>query len=203
MKDDDLLTAEMLMNMYQNDRGYASYYAPPTNATPEEKAIYELGAAKDLIKSHKELKINLPYINPEISKADPPDCISEDNVAIEITELVNQEAVGMNLRIKQGKAGEDDFPCYGNWNKSIFEEHIKKRIHIKDRKKFIGGPYRKYILVIYTDELMLEYRDSVKWSKEIPPIRTNLLDCVYLLFSYKPKHVPERPFIEIPIIKEK
>lgn len=202
MKEDDLLTPEKLMDMYQNDRGYASYYAPPTNATPEEKALYELGAAKDLIKSHKELEINPPYINPQISEADPPDCISEDNVAIEMTELVNQEAVGMNSRIKQGRAGDKDFPCYGKWNKSIFEDEIKKRINIKDQKKFIGGPYKKYILVIYTDEFMLEYSDSVKWIKEITPIKTNLLDRVYLLFSYKPKHVPARPFIEIPIIKE-
>ncbi|WP_320007627.1 hypothetical protein [Maridesulfovibrio sp.] len=203
MKEDDLLNPDRLMDMLKNDRGYASFFAPPINASSKGKAIYELGVANDLIKSHIELQAVLPYMNPKISEADPPDCVAEGNIAIEITELVNEHAVGMNARIKQGRAGKNDFKCYGDWNESLFKKQLLKIIAKKDSRKLLGGPYTKYILIMSTDEFLLEYKTVKKWTQNMKPAVTNLLDRIYLLFSYKPQHIPAYPFIEIPITKEK
>src|SRR4051812_25726892 len=86
---------------------------------------------------------------------DPPDCeatLDGRLSGVEVTELIHRQALERNLR-------QPGLPEYFDWDNLTFLAALKKCIDAKDRA-WKGGPYERRVLVIHTDEFVLD-RDAV------------------------------------------
>ncbi len=116
---------------------------------------------------------------------DPPDCEALDEndqrIAIEVTELVNEEA------IKSVKAGNKyDF---ANWDIIRFRKCLDSLIQRKDShfNHLKNPPYNGgYFLVIFTDEPMLNRNQVEVFLTGYAVNNTQHLSKVFLLISYDP-----------------
>lgn len=140
-----------------------------------------------------------PYRNLGPASEDPPDCHANDAVgnlvAIEVTELVNQEAI----RLSQS----DDNGFYRDWNEAKLIEKIGQIIRVKDFKQFMRGPYHKKILVIHTDEFKLTsepYAEQYASTLKTHGFRSEQFNEIYVLFSYNPR-TRSYPFVKLTISK--
>jgi len=125
------------------------------------------------------------------SQADPPDCVarnlSGDLIGFEVSELVDQKAIELN------EAGSG---VYRDWTVSDTLQEIQNIISKKDLKKYAGGPYKKIILVIPTDEPALSYKSLKQVLDGHLFNKTKHINEAYLLFSDK-ADTKNCPFIKL------
>ena len=156
-------------------RKYASFFEWSDKPTKEIGVVEEL-----LISLNKELGLGLHSL--QSFNPDPPDCIClntyDQLVAIEVVEVVCQEAVRLNAK------GND---VYRLWGRGELAPHIEQLLKRKDKKTYHGGPYGEVIVCLFTDELTLspdfvsdELR-SVFWG----PYKQ--ISSAFLLLSYNPE----------------
>ena len=109
---------------------------------------------------------------------DPPDCEAtlDGRVSgVEVTELIEQPSLERNLR-------ELKSPEYFDWDKPTFLAKLQERIDAKDRG-WKGGPYEHRVLVIHTDEHILD-RDIVGRFLAEARFRATLITDAFLGLSY-------------------
>jgi len=174
----------------KRQRPYADYFGFAI-----DRATAEVGVAEEI--SEALAAAGQPLATDIVSRGsgnDPPDCegVGPDGaqVAIEVTELVDPDA------IKAAKAGRAF--DWAEWNHEKLVDEIQKRLSAKDSKILRGGPYATYVVIIYTDEplLNLECVRSVLGATRFP--RTAQVHRAFLLLSYDPKS-QTCPFIELPL----
>ncbi|MBI5816146.1 MAG: hypothetical protein HZB29_11130 [Nitrospinae bacterium] len=181
---------EELKNAIDRQRKYSPFFDWP------DKRVKELGILRDLINA-KELNGEFELRNPRWSDKDPPDCIAEDKlgalVAVEVTELVSQEAV------EKCQSGSQ---VYCVWQLSDVIDKLNNIVTVKDGK--LGEvrsskSYSKVILVVHTDESTITYNDMGEGIRKMPPIPAKNIDEMYLLFSYDPADGGKYPYIRLQI----
>ena len=111
----------------------------------KDKPVMECGAAKDVLTA---AGLNIEGITSRAD--DPPDCealVDGERCGIEVTELVHQKALELSIR------GDEKFFA---WERLDLCNALQALIARKDRAGNVkGGPYKRYILVIHTDETFL------------------------------------------------
>jgi hypothetical protein len=109
---------------------------------------------------------------------DPPDCeavIGGLRCGVEVTELLDQQTLQSTI---QG-AGQ-----HLVWEPDTFRDALQQRIDRKDQPaKVRGGPYDRYILVVYTNEFYLGRGDVENWL-EGAAFQANFITDVFLGLSY-------------------
>lgn len=146
----------------RRSRGYADFFQWPPDRDREELGIVqELAASLDAI--------GAGFFRDAVSRGrpnDPPDCEAIDGagsrIALEVTELVDGEAIKAFLASKREKMSSgqvDSVPDWGvDWDLAKFEAAVGGLLAAKDRRhsELKGGPYPGgYVVVIYSDEAML------------------------------------------------
>ena len=176
-------------------RPYASFFKW-TNKVTEE-----LGIARTLIDSAGGA-LPLSDLRPG---GDPPDveCLRSDGarVAIEVTELTDEEAMSHNVPMMRKTVGQVPLERMKqtkvrDWDKAVFLEAVEERLKAKDTVKLKGGPFEEYVVVLHTDEPMLVHADAVEWLQGCTFTRMGKVTSAYLLFSYDGNGYP---YIRLPI----
>jgi len=170
------MTEKSLKQILHEQRKYAHFFEWP------DKQLKERGVVECLLEG---MQFNglIPFsslrVGPSPNQA--PDCIAENNtgetVAIEVTEFVSSKAIEMNQR------GKD---VYRNWKPDEVVNELQNIITKKDEVKYFGGPYSKIVLVIHTDELVLDHEAYSTILSEAKFEAQNIAE-VYFLFSYRPQ----------------
>lgn len=161
----------------QQKRGYGDFFAWPLDRQLEEWAIVE--ALKESLE-----KANAAFFKGLVVRGrgnDPPDCeavlLEGGKIGIEVTELVDPEAI---LAYKNG-----DTLQQAEWDKVKLVNAINQRLRVKDvADKVKGGPYDLYILVIHTDEPMLNFDYTYPLLSGVSFPLCALIKRVFLLMSY-------------------
>lgn len=168
-------TNDILREYLKRQRKYANFF------DWHKKDEKELGIIETLFESMKLHGINT-FQNLRISQKDPPDCIAEDQsgnlIGIEVCELVDEEVVRLNA---QGKN------VYRDWTIDEIVKQLEMIIDEKDYKLFHGGPYKKLILIIHTDEFVINFQTLQPILETYQFKKTNQITEAYLLFSYDPE----------------
>jgi hypothetical protein len=124
---------------------------------------------------------------------DPPDCeaiVDGAWAGIEAIELVHDETA----------ASFDHWVQHFVWQQPSFLARAQSIIEGKDGKRWLGGPYDRKLLVIYTNELYLP-RDKVKLWLADHHFRTAVFDHAVLGFSYHIKHRHLRPAFRLKLVR--
>jgi hypothetical protein len=162
-------------------RGYADFFG-----WPPDRDMEELGAVESLAAS-LEAKGELFFSELEARgrQNDPPDCQAIANVggklAIEVTELVDAEAIG---RFRAGKG-----PAYAEWPEAKFHARLDALLTAKDARHphLKGGPYPGgYVVLIFSDETMLPRTTVQALLKTWHPPQLAHISRAYLMLSYDP-----------------
>ena len=204
---DDIPTLEETLNQMIAHQRPHGFFAPigsvAKGVSAEDKAITEVGIAKIFLEAHRELGLKLPFFDPESFENDPPDCIGKNSigqrsVAIEITELVNQKAIEMEMGARRDNTVTINDYLYEDWDEDILKIKIPEIINNKDKKKFNGKKYSDIILIIHTDEHFIIENARCEINN-LQDITTEKITKAYILFSYNPIYTPSYQFIEIKI----
>jgi hypothetical protein len=164
----------------ENLRPWNSYW------TWRDKPIGERGAAQEILRE-AGCKVD-GLISREVG-LDPPDCeaiVDGRWTGIEVTELVHRKTLERSLKaLKQRAIGkEPERPeAYFIWNKDNLVSELQGHLNLKDRAKLKGGPYERYILVIYSDEMFLDQESVSRFLKEAI-FRTDMITDAFLGLSY-------------------
>ena len=144
------------------------------------KSQKELGVVEELVITLNRIA-GLGFHSPKEFSLDPPDCIcldvSGNTIAIEVAEVVCQEATRLNAR---GSA------VYRNWRPGELAIQVAHVLEEKDRKTFHGGPYQAIIACLFTDEPALTFTQATTELSGHLFGPFNQLTAAYLLFSYEP-----------------
>jgi hypothetical protein len=142
---------------------------------------------------------------------DPPDCELElesgELIGIEITELVNQKTVERHASA-QKRGLPPDPSDVASWTPASLIGGISARLRAKDVPidKRKGGPFARYVVLISTDEPMIQL--DMAWEiLRCTPFRTVAIDEAYLLILYHPTDgfgFPEGyPIVKIDVQRER
>lgn len=131
---------------------------------------------------------------------DPPDFVAQDKIgdltAIELTELVSNEAIHRNIRVSKL-----DEHVYRDWSNEEVIAGIEERLADKDRKQFHGGPYKEIHLVIHVDEPVISPSEYVPILSKTSFAARQQISRGFVLFSYDPQ-VRGYPLVELRLGKE-
>ena len=163
-----------IVDLLASRRKYASFFEWI------DKEGKEFGVGEELVKALSSgglLQLsNLAPCNP-----DPPDLSCQnaqgDLIAIEVTEIVCEEAVRLNQQ------GQD---VYRNWQPGELQATIAERLDRKDKIALQGGPYHSLYVCLFTDELMLTYQSAREELSNVVFGPFNQITDAFLLFSYQP-----------------
>jgi hypothetical protein len=117
-----------------------------------DRPIEEFGIASDILREAGE---NVAGMRSREERQQPPDCeatLDGRFSGVEVTELIHRRALEKSLR-------QPGSPVYFDWDKLTFLAALQIAIEAKDRA-WKGGPYERNVLVIHTDEKVLD-RDTV------------------------------------------
>src|SRR5438552_16476131 len=137
-----------------------------------DKEIKELGVIQDLVKA---VGGDLAALTIRPGRPDPPDAVGEREdrslVAIEVTELIDQEVADRNIPLMKKSVGKDPLErmkeiVHRVWDKAGLLATIKERLLTKDGSTLQGGPFRDYVVVLHTDEAVLTHFDAREWLRE-------------------------------------
>ena len=178
MKSDQHIEEYIQQLLKDTRRRHALYFA--LSPDQEDNEIYVAWMVSQELKKRGEGSFDL--IKPRGQGNDPPDCQAIDDdgrrIGVEVTEFVNGTAIAA---AKEGNFILQDPPEVQSVVKMVSD--IIRR---KDRAIVCGGPYKKYILVIYCDDPdYLDYQvlETIRETKFGP---TRLIDRAYFLESYSP-----------------
>lgn len=179
----DLL--EDLKRIAERQRAYASLREGGT------KGQKELTVLLDLLASMRASG-DEHYFNPGLSPEDPPDCIARTAagqlVAVEVTELVSQEAIEYNERTRRELGRRPDITemVMHRWTREDLLRHIDTILIRKESRVYEGGPYAEVVVVIHTDEPLLVRERCEEWltNYRFGPFGT--ITTGYLLYPYQP-----------------
>lgn len=172
-------------------RGYADSFGWPLERDLEECGVVRL-FCEALEKESKHFISSKSILSRGRGK-DPPDCEASDLhgnlIGIEVTELVDPGAI---IAFKKQQIYE-----WAEWDKNKLIDAINYRLDQKNTPSRVkGGPYKSYILIIYTDEPLLNadyIQDSLKGNRFV---RRNLIDRAFLFIFYDPA-CKTYPWIEL------
>jgi hypothetical protein len=163
---------------------YAGFWEDKSKLTKEGGILQSFLDARE--------KVGLPpYRSCAACRPDPPDFTAQTlngaEVAIELTELVSEEAIGLNIA-----AGAARPAVYADWRPNELLSAIRDCVGKKDAKQWHGGPYAEKIIVIHTDEPVLSMQEHgpILASTSFPqPLQ---ITTGFVLFSYDPRlgHCP-------------
>lgn len=110
-------------------------------------------------------------------------------IAIEVTELVDQQAVETNEQMLKATLQDTRPRLWAPWNLTKFETILSERLQAKDDKflKLKGSPYPGgYIVIIHTDEADLSKEIVEAYLREVKLPACTFISRVFLLISYSP-----------------
>ena len=174
----------MIIKAIKAARGYADFFSWP------DRNVKERGIAHDWALSYYG-KDKIPFELAQLKsrKEDPPDCgivNSEGNlIGIEITELVDEET------IRQWRRGESN--DHADYPPDILKNRLADIIKEKDAKIFIGGPYIKKILIIFSAEDLVDTDENHKMLNETDFEKPNQFDEIFLKLQPRPRFGGEPP----------
>jgi hypothetical protein len=122
---------------------------------------------------------------------DPPDCeamLDRQWSAVEVTELVHQKALAQSAKASKDRAAgraPDKPEAYFEWTEADLLGAIQERIAAKDALQLKGGPYECYVLVIPTDEFVLDSAKVERFLRSATFHARSITDVVVGL-SYEP-----------------
>jgi hypothetical protein len=186
----EMIQRDEFESMIREKRVYAS------SRRGGSKRQMEFGAVEDLLES-MEHSGEAVYFDaapaPVEAEQHAPDCIARGiqgkRIAIEVTEFVCQAAVEANE-----KAGRDDIDrlepyvmVHREWQRSDFLAHLQERLKKKDSTTYVGGPFDRVAVIVYTDEPMLIRSQCEDWlsGHQFGPF--NQITEAYFLFGYEPE----------------
>jgi hypothetical protein len=123
---------------------------------------------------------------------DPPDCeglLDGQWSAVEVTQLMHVKARAQSMKaIKQQPEQPER---YYLWDRDDALRAIQELIEVKDAKRYQGGPYQRFVLVIYTDEFVLSDA-TMHQLLDGATLRTRVFTDVVVGLSYERgfRHVP-------------
>jgi hypothetical protein len=159
-------------------RNYAAFWDWPNKGTREAGVMNDFLGAREAL--GEEAFDQVHPVSP-----DPPDFAAvtkaQTLLAIELTELVDREAVELNVRAVNANEA-----AYRDWNHEEVLAAIKERLLDKDSKVFMGGPYDEKIVVIHTDEpvITVDEYEPILASHRFHGFQQ--ITSAYVLFSYNP-----------------
>jgi len=193
MSDDELKSAIQLMRkVRKNSRGYADFFEWSPDRNQEELGVVK--ALSEALEASGELYFD--KIRLRGRGEDPPDCEainqSGERIAIEVTELVDGEA------IKAIKNSGNPYE-WADWSKDKFRESVSHLISRKDGRfaHLKGAPYSGgYTVLLFTDEPLLNKETVGSYLASIDISKPKNIDKVFLLLSYDPT-IKSYPYFEI------
>jgi hypothetical protein len=117
---------------------------------------------------------------------DPPDCeglLDGQWSAVEVTQLMHENARAQSMKAIKQQPEEPE--VYYRWGRDDVLRAIQELIDVKDAKHYKGGPYRRFVLVIYTDEFVLNGATMHQFLDKVT-FRTRVFTDVVVGLSYEP-----------------
>ncbi|EHN68017.1 hypothetical protein [Aliivibrio fischeri] len=177
---------QLAFHEYQNkrstmDRKHADFFESI------DKETKELGIAMtffQLLESQLDENLVQVYL-----AEDPPDVAvvtdKETSFGIEITELVSEKAIGLDIKNKR----EQYLIEILSWNAQSLQSKLKKIITSKAEKcAKIESSYDHLVLLIFTDEPRLSSDVIKSFLPEMELPNLSPFDLVYILTSYEPQN---------------
>jgi hypothetical protein len=191
---------EDVLEILKCGRNYASYYEWP------DKRRKELGIVETFVEALRasgDTRFGSPRSHS--NKNHPPDCVAEgpggQRVGIEVTEVVDEDAVRMN---QQAHATEDR--VWRFWKPEHVCRRVDELISQKDSAEFHDGPYALRLLVIHCDEPHINSPGfDLNPLRHKKPAVTSQIDEAYLLLSYHPDPMAGEgyhPLLRLPVVKQ-
>lgn len=156
----------------------------PTRASKDSFLVWprrrtaELGVVRDFMSA---LGPSCDFHSPRSAAQDPPDVIAWSSartpIAIEVTQLVDAETMQQRKRNPRQ-------PEFVRWEHTTFVARLRERLEIKDRKLFLGGPYTKVIVLVYTDEPGLPWRETARHLEHLAFGGIQQITEAFLMFSF-------------------
>lgn len=183
---------KIMREAVERQRPYADYFGFAV-----DRGMAELGVAEELCEALKaEGKPLAGDLKSRGQGNDPPDCEGTGEnggcIGIEVTELVDGDA------IRRAKAG--DVYDWAEWPREKLIAAIQDRLTDKDGKldKAKGGPYAEHVVVIHTDEplLNLERVRTLIASEHFRPMAR--VSRAFLLLGYD-RDSQRCPYVELQI----
>jgi hypothetical protein len=169
-------------------RGYAD-----SRSWPPDRGLEEFGVAEDFVAAASSSEPGAPFSHLKFRMRgdDPPDCEALDvdghRVAIEITELVDREAVELVAEQRRSDAIQALALGPAEWSAPKLTGMLQERVQKKDfRERLKGGPYHEYIVVIYTAERQLNSKTVGTWLANHRFVSPLGIDRAYLSLDYEP-----------------
>ena len=166
---------QMLWDAVERTKGYASFWDWP------EKSIKERGVVRELLGAIRAEEGQHGIRTLNANKFDPPDCIGislqGERVGFEVTELVDQATVERNRR---------GYPEWKEWTPEELLAKVGCLLVGKDGKRLQGGPFDRYVVVIHTDEPLLQYEEcaAILRGRKFGPFQQ--IDEAFFLFAPEP-----------------
>jgi hypothetical protein len=171
-------------------RPHANFFDWPVRETKElgvVKTLLESAHGDDLLASIREVRPGRP---------DPPDAIGARGaggalVAIEVTELVDQDVTAHNVRVDRTMADKDwiergQHRVMRVWDEAALVAAVDALLREKDGKTLHGGPFERYVVAVHTDEDMLDHHEADRWLQRHSFAGLAKITGAYLPFSYSP-----------------
>jgi hypothetical protein len=190
--DDEAEILALMRAARERSRGYADFFGWAINRDLEES-----GVISSLVESMATDGLSFyENVKSRCRPNDPPDCEAIDcrgeRVAIEVTELVDGEAI---RAFKEGRVYD-----WAEWTRDKFIASLAERIYAKDKRHpFLNEPPYEggYVVVVHTDEPELTQstvREYLKGHGIPKPVH---ISRVILVLSYDPA-VQRCPYFELP-----
>jgi hypothetical protein len=155
-----------LREMLKRIRPHANFFDWPVKATKEFRITVTLLDSVGEALAIESVRPGYP---------DPPDVVGIQGdgslVAIEVTELVDEEVIAHNVHTMRETEGEDFIErgkrlVYRDWDKPGLIEAVGALLSEKDVKRLNGGPFARYVVALHTDEMALTHADADEWLRD-------------------------------------
>jgi len=162
-------------------RKHASFFY----AGRKYKGTDEISIAEEFVPTFERLfGIEVFYVIPG---DDPPDIVFDvggsRGFAIELTELVNQEAITAQIRNDQEWYAREQL----NWNSQNTCDRIERILEKKQEgAQRVSRMYERYIVLLHTDEIMLTSNQVARFTYEQSWPAYPYIDDAYVICSYEP-----------------
>jgi hypothetical protein len=174
-----------------------------------DKSVGECGRIRDVLTAAK-LDVRDLRSRPEIDQ--PPDCegtIDGQRCAFEDTELAHERMLKRSIKAQRERSeGKDPEKPEAHfvWDQASLLDALQERITEKDEgaERSKGGPYARYMLVVWTEEMYL-YRDVVEKFLQGACFRSTHITDAFLSLGYHAsadaQGEGEYPLFPLPLVK--